>query len=162
MKNTTDKLAATAKRIVPALSGFDPAEILAADKATRTLAQIEKHPLVSSISDERGYGDGIWVYLKDGFINANTDTASIHEDTVAECLALLKTAWFDIRDTESEIFAEARAAAKGAQNEDEANAIALRVLAEAAVVKAEKDHGWDSIQAADARSAYQAARNSAK
>ena len=122
------KLARIHARIVPALSGFDPAEILEADKVTRTLAQIEKHPLVSSISDERCYGDGIWVYLKDGFINANTDTASIHEDTVAECLALLKTAWFDIRDTESDEFAEARAAAKEAQNEDEANAIAIRVL----------------------------------
>ena len=122
------KLARIHARIVPALSGFKPEEILEADKTTRTLAQIAKHPLVQDVSDERGYGDGIWVYLKDGFINANTDTASIHEDTVAECLALLKTAWFDIRDTESEIFAEARAAAKHAQNEDEANAIAIRVL----------------------------------
>jgi hypothetical protein len=124
------KLARTHARIVPKLSGFNPEEILAADKVTRTLAQIAKHPLVADVSDERGdrYGNGIWVYLKDGFINGNTDTASIHEDTVAECLALLKTAWFDIRDTESEIFAEARAAAKGAQNEDEANAIAIRVL----------------------------------
>ena len=131
MKNTdkhTAQLAKTTARIVPALSGFDPAEILAADKITRTLAQISRHPLVQDISDEREYGDGIWVYLKDGFINGNTDTASIHEDTVAECLALLKTAWFDIRDTESKIFTEARAAAKEAQNEDEANAIAIRVL----------------------------------
>jgi hypothetical protein len=130
MKNTTNeiKLAKTTARIVPALSGFKPEEILAADKVTRTLAQIARHPLVADVSDERGYGDGIWVYLKDGFINSNTDTCAIHEDTVAECLALLKTAWFDIRDTESEIFAEARAAAKGAQNEDEANAIAIRVL----------------------------------
>lgn len=122
------KLARIHARIVPALSGFNPEEILAADKVTRTLSQISRHPLVQDISDEREYGDGIWVYLKDGFINGNTDTASIHEDTVAECLALLKTAWFDIRDTESEIFAEARAAAKEAQNEDEANAIAIRVL----------------------------------
>jgi len=133
MKNTdknTAQLAVITARIVPALSGFDPAEILAADKITRTLAQIARHPLVSDVSDERGYGEGegIWVYLKDGFINGNTDTSSIHEDTVAECLSLLKTAWFDIRDTESEIFSDARAAAAEANNEDEANAIALRVL----------------------------------
>jgi len=124
------KLAQTTARICPKLSGFNPEEILAADKATRTLAQIARHPLVQDVSDERGYGEGegIWVYLKDGFINAATDTSGIHEDTVAECLALLKTAWFDIRDTESKDLAPGREAAKEAQGCDEANAIAITTL----------------------------------
>ena len=34
--------------------------------------------------------------------------------------------------------------------------------AEAAVVEAERIHGWKSIEAADARSAYQAAWNKAR
>ena len=122
------KLAQTTARICPKLSGFNPEEILAADKTTRTLAQIARHPLVQDISDERGYGDGFWIYLKDGFINEATDTSGIHEETVAECLALLKTAWFDIRDTESEDLAPGREAAKDAQNCDEANSAAIIAL----------------------------------
>lgn len=39
--------------------------------------------MIESISDERGNGDGIWVYLKDGFIWDN-DTHQVHEETWQE------------------------------------------------------------------------------
>lgn len=49
------------------------------------LDQLRADPRIDSIDDERGYGEGIWVYLKPGY-RAPDDSASdrtIHEDTIA-------------------------------------------------------------------------------
>jgi hypothetical protein len=51
MKTNIKTLDKTSARICPKLSGFTPEEILAADKVTRTLSQISKHPLVQDVSD---------------------------------------------------------------------------------------------------------------
>lgn len=39
--------------------------------------------MIKSISDERGSGDGIWVYLKDGYV-WDGETQTVHEDTWKE------------------------------------------------------------------------------
>lgn len=50
--------------------------------------------LIDEISDERGNGDGIWVYLKKPFADFNFDpwspTRQIHEQTVREILERFK------------------------------------------------------------------------
>lgn len=50
---------------------------------------------VQSVSDERGNDDGIWVYLKDEFADFTNDphhpTRQIHEDTVEQCMARVKS-----------------------------------------------------------------------
>lgn len=51
---------------------------------------LSRHQLVTSVSDERGNGDGIWCYLKPGYKTVFDDHA-VHEDTVAECRIKLKT-----------------------------------------------------------------------
>jgi hypothetical protein len=56
-----------------------------AHKKARTYNDILKDPRVDSVSDERGYGDGVWVYLKQGYINICLDSTFIHEHTIAEC-----------------------------------------------------------------------------
>lgn len=55
-----------------------------------TLNTIKKHPKVDEISDERNNGDGIWIYLKPGFINEEKEVHCIHEHTIEECLEQLK------------------------------------------------------------------------
>ena len=72
-----------------------PAMLVEADRSTKTIASVAKHPLVRDISDERDRGDGIWVYLHDGWISDMLETSTIHEDTWAECIALLKEVYFD-------------------------------------------------------------------
>lgn len=42
--------------------------------------------LIDQISDERACGDGIWLYLKRGHINAVDEVHSIHEDTWSDVL----------------------------------------------------------------------------
>ena len=56
-----------------------------AHKKARTYNDILNDPRVDSVSDERGYGDGIWVYLKQGYINQRLECGTIHEHTIAEC-----------------------------------------------------------------------------
>ena len=56
-----------------------------AHKKARTYNDILNDPRVDSVSDERGYGDGIWVYLKKGYINQRLECGTIHEHTIAEC-----------------------------------------------------------------------------
>ena len=66
----------------------------------KTEEKVRNHPLVVDISDERkekrrfkGCGenaDGIWVYLKEGYINWLHEVHCVHEDTWTECLAQLK------------------------------------------------------------------------
>lgn len=51
----------------------------------RTLAQLIGHPWVESVSDERGAGAGIWVYLRPGYLWDGCHT--IHESTIRECCA---------------------------------------------------------------------------
>lgn len=45
---------------------------------------------VSSVDDERGLGDGVWVYLKDGYVNDSTECAMVHEETPTACLRVLR------------------------------------------------------------------------
>ena len=49
---------------------------------------ILKDGRIQEISDERGGGDGIWVYLKPGFINIESETHMIHEDSWKEVIAM--------------------------------------------------------------------------
>lgn len=56
----------------------------------KTLNDIRNHPLVDEVSDERSTGDGIWVYLVNGYCWG--EVHSLHEDTVKGLLA----AWDDI------------------------------------------------------------------
>lgn len=46
--------------------------------------------LIDDVSDERGMGQGYWVYLKAGLINPWTETHCVHEDTIKECAEQLK------------------------------------------------------------------------
>lgn len=58
-------------------------------KKARTMRDLETDPRVSFISDERGIcphgGDGIWVYLKEGYTNTHLECGTIHEYTIADC-----------------------------------------------------------------------------
>lgn len=59
----------------------------------RTLAGLSSHPWVESVSDERGFGDGLWAYLRPGFVWAGT-TSVVHEPTVREvCQAFRHVSW---------------------------------------------------------------------
>lgn len=49
------------------------------------ILRIKSNPHVHSISDERASGDGIWVYLRNGFNNGDGGEHAIHEDTFAAC-----------------------------------------------------------------------------
>jgi hypothetical protein len=54
-------------------------------KRPHTMKQIKADSRVESVSDERAYNSGYWVYLKPGWINTMTETHCIHEDTVKTC-----------------------------------------------------------------------------
>lgn len=58
----------------------------------RSLSDLKKHPIVDSVSDERGSprsfhypADGIWVYLKPGWADEG-ETHCVHEWSVKELL----------------------------------------------------------------------------
>ena len=51
----------------------------------RTYTHIVRDIRVDTVSDERGCGDGIWIYLKKEYVNVRLDSGDIHEHTVAEC-----------------------------------------------------------------------------
>jgi len=89
------KRLADAARRIGVSKRVTPYALLSADSATRSLRAAANHPLVRDISDERGMGDGVWIYLHDGWNDPSTDANAIHEDSVSECLALLKGAYFD-------------------------------------------------------------------
>ena len=74
---------------------FTPEQQRAANKALKSSKDVSKHPLVRDISDERNMGDGIWVYLQNGWCCPQTDCNSIHEDTWGEVIACLKDAYYD-------------------------------------------------------------------
>lgn len=59
----------------------------------KTIASLPQKYLdaISSTSDERKCGDGFWIYLKDGYIS-NLECGTIHEWTIADCIAELKAA----------------------------------------------------------------------
>jgi hypothetical protein len=46
---------------------------------------------IEDISDERDLGDGFWIYLKPPFFNPQKECRIIHEETISECLAILKS-----------------------------------------------------------------------
>ena len=57
----------------------------------------EKHKKkIDCISDERGNGDGWWIYLKKEYADLNFDPywncRQIHEQTLAKCISRLKGA----------------------------------------------------------------------
>lgn len=52
----------------------------------KTLAQMINDPRVESFSDERGSGSGLWFDLKDGFMCSLTETHTVTEDSIAECV----------------------------------------------------------------------------
>jgi hypothetical protein len=60
-------------------------------KKIKTLKETVNDPRVDSISDERNgwSNDGIWIYLKPPYYNPVTETSSIHEWSVKECLDIL-------------------------------------------------------------------------
>lgn len=45
---------------------------------------------ISQISDERGNGDGWWIYLAEPFFNADMESNIIHEQTLTECIKQLR------------------------------------------------------------------------
>jgi len=59
-----------------------------------TLKQVQKKykAIVDEYSDERDRGDGIWFYLRPGFINSVSETHCVHEYTVRDCVSKLKDA----------------------------------------------------------------------
>lgn len=45
---------------------------------------------ISSVSDERGSGDGYWVYLAPGWRDPDGETHCLHEDNPSQCAKLMK------------------------------------------------------------------------
>ena len=56
----------------------------------KTLNNIKKHKAVESVSDERGIGDGVWIYLNDQYWNPDMECRIIHEQTIPEIIQKLK------------------------------------------------------------------------
>lgn len=46
--------------------------------------------LIESVSDERGNGDGYWVYLVTGWTDPDGETHCIHEPSPAKCAREMK------------------------------------------------------------------------
>ena len=59
----------------------------------RTMADMASHPWVESISDERSSGDGLWVYLKPGYVWDGV--WFVHESTVKDCCQAMRFVYFD-------------------------------------------------------------------
>lgn len=57
---------------------------------TKIEQRIRSHPAVEDVSDERRQGDGIWLYLKTGWFNANLQCTVVHEPTWSACEDELK------------------------------------------------------------------------
>lgn len=56
----------------------------------RIVDKITADARVESVSDERGLGDGVWVYLKKGFISRSTGISLIHEWTWTRAFEVLR------------------------------------------------------------------------
>jgi hypothetical protein len=56
---------------------------------SKVIDKIKSDPRVESVSDERIFGDGFWVYLKTGFA-CDPETHCIHEDSPSECWSRFK------------------------------------------------------------------------
>ena len=54
-------------------------------KEARTMLDLCNDPRVSQVFDESGCGDGIWVHLKEGFVNERLECGTIHEYNIADC-----------------------------------------------------------------------------
>jgi hypothetical protein len=60
-------------------------EIIKATKNLKpTISSIKAHPLVVDVSDERAYGDGWFVYLRDEIQTPGTETPTIHEKNLRD------------------------------------------------------------------------------
>ena len=64
-------------------------------KLKRNIASVRRHPLVRDVSDERASGDGVWIYLKNGWVCSNSECNAISEDTLADAVECLKQVYFD-------------------------------------------------------------------
>lgn len=56
----------------------------------RSMAEVKRDPRVRDVSDERGMGDGVWIYLVAGYDNGSPETHAVSEDTVGEALAAFR------------------------------------------------------------------------
>jgi len=68
----------------------------------------KKHSIkIADVSDERAIGDGVWIYLADGFYCFEFDpfypSSTIHEQTVGACISRLKRARKPINSKEIEL-----------------------------------------------------------
>jgi hypothetical protein len=107
------------------------------------LSDLREHPWVQDVSDERGTGQGVWIYLKPGFI-VHDDCHTIHEQTVKECLRAFSCVSQDPTDYLLEDSAKTLIAASGAvsriaaRDALDASASALAVAAVVVAVDAER------------------------
>lgn len=69
-------------------------------KLKRNIASVRRHPLVRDVSDERARGDGVWIYLKNGWVCSNSECNAISEDTLADAVECLKHVYFDANTIE--------------------------------------------------------------
>lgn len=45
---------------------------------------------INDISDERNNDDGFWIYLKEPYFNRESEGRIIHEETIKDCIRILK------------------------------------------------------------------------
>ena len=58
-------------------------------KAPRTLAELVADPRVTSVSDERDDGDGVWIYLAPDWWNPQDECSVVHRDTMRDAMRSL-------------------------------------------------------------------------
>ena len=52
----------------------------------RSIAEVKADPRVTDFSDERGNGDGVWIYLVAGYDNGDPQSHVISENTLTKAL----------------------------------------------------------------------------
>lgn len=58
-------------------------------------------PMIADISDERESGNGYFIYLKDGYINARLHAPLVHENGIKAVLKSLRTECREETDEEA-------------------------------------------------------------
>lgn len=92
MKNAEDKMTKNNETSIPSRT------MTRRPRKPRTWAEFKTHPWVDAFSDERGSGEGLWVYLKPEYFCALMECRVLHEDTVAE----LRKVWDTVRPATAE------------------------------------------------------------
>lgn len=59
------------------------------NKTIKSLAK-KYQDAVADVSNETGNGDGWWIYLQEPHFNPQLECSIIHEDTLTECIKILK------------------------------------------------------------------------